>query len=145
MADEAIILQAEDSEDDAFLCQRALSKIGGLKHRCIHVYDGEQCIKYLAGEEPYSDRKKFPFPNLLLLDLKMPILSGFDVLQWLSERPEFSALPVIILSGSERTEDRETALSRGAKEYQIKPIDTAELVSVMEAIGARWLKPPTSG
>ena len=145
MPDKAIILQAEDSEDDAFLCQRALEKIGGLRHRCVHVHDGEQCIKYLSGDEPYSDREKFPLANLLLLDLKMPVLSGFDVLEWLHKRPQFNALPVIILSGSEWEEDRKRALSKGAKEYQIKPIDSAELVRVMEAIGSRWLKPPIGG
>jgi CheY-like chemotaxis protein len=141
MPDEAIILLAEDMDDDAFLCQRALKKVA-LNHRCIHVSNGEECIAYLEGTGPYSNRAKYPLPNLLLLDLKMPILSGFEVLDWLCKRPEFKRLPVIILSGSEWQEDRERALRHGAREYQVKPMETGDLVTIMQAISSRWLKPP---
>ena len=143
MPDNAIILLAEDSEDDAFLCQRALKGVA-LNHNCIHVQDGAQCIKYLEGVEPYADRKKFPLPNLLLLDLKMPILSGFDVLRWLHDHPQFKELPVIILTGSEWAEDREAAFKHGASDFHSKPMNSDDMLKIMQAIGARWLKPSTN-
>jgi len=138
MSDTATILLAEDSEDDAFFCRRALEK-AGVAHTLVHVFDGEECIKYLAGQEPFADRTKFPFPNVLLLDLKMPIVSGFEVLEWIQAHPECKTLPVIILTGSELGRDKDNAAKLGASEYHCKPIACDELIAIMKAINGRWL------
>ncbi len=139
MPETETILLAEDDENDAFFCQRAL-KQSGLSQVLVHVPNGEECIKYLAGKEPYHDRAKYPFPNLLLLDLKMPVMSGFDVLAWMHDHPELQKLPVIILTGSVDAEDKAEAWKRGASDFQCKPIEFDELVKIMKALGSRWLK-----
>src|SRR6476469_10038021 len=117
MAANETILLAEDDENDAFFCRRALQQ-AGLSHSLIHVPNGEECIKYLSGHGKYADRIKYPFPNLVLLDLKMPVLSGFDVLSWLGQHPELKSLPVIILTGSVDAEDKAEAWKRGASDFQ---------------------------
>jgi CheY-like chemotaxis protein len=139
MAETETILLAEDDENDAFFCRRAL-KQSGLKQTLVHVRNGDECIKYLAGDAPYSDRTKFPFPNLLLLDLKMPVASGFDVLAWLQEHPELKKLPVVILTGSVDADDKAEAWKQGANDFQCKPIEFDDLVKIMKALGSRWLK-----
>ena len=83
--------------------------------------DGQQLVEYLAGEGPYADRTCYPFPSLLLLDIKMPRLSGFDVLSWLQDRPEFDYLPIVVISGSVLEEDMRKAKELGADDYRVKP------------------------
>ena len=134
----ATILLAEDDENDVFLVRRALQK-AGLGHLLMHVANGEEAISYLSGKEPYADRSKNPLPGLLLLDLKMPVATGFDVLAWLRTRSDFKQLPVIILSGSDRDSDKQEASKAGAADYQVKPIAFDELVKIMQALDARWL------
>jgi CheY-like chemotaxis protein len=138
MSAPATILLAEDSEDDVFFCRRALEK-AGLAHNLVHVFNGAECIKYLSGQDPFTDRAKFPFPNLLLLDLKMPIVSGFEVLEWIQNHPECKTLPVIILTGSGMEQDKDNAAKLGASEYHCKPIECDKLITIMKAINGRWL------
>ena len=123
-----VILLVEDDGNDALLATRALRNSGALQ-RVIHVSDGEQAIKFMSGAPPYTDRAAYPLPNLVLLDLKMPKLTGFDVLEWLQDRPELaSRIPVIVLTGSVYDEDRRKAKELGAVGYQIKPLGFSELV-----------------
>src|SRR5712664_3812961 len=93
------ILLAEDDREEAFLVHWAFRR-AGLPHEIIDVRDGEATIKYLKGMPPFNDRLRYPLPRLLLLDLKMPKVNGFDVLAWLGSRPEFSSLPAVVLSSS---------------------------------------------
>jgi CheY-like chemotaxis protein len=138
MTNHATILLAEDDQNDVLLAQRALEK-AGLDHVLMHVPDGGKCISYLRGDAPYDDRSKYPFPNLLLLDLKMPRVSGFDVLAWMHDQPHLKELPVIILTGSILSSDREAAEAKGANDFQVKPVQFEELVKIMKALNARWL------
>ena len=138
MTDHATILLAEDDVNEAFLVRRALAKTG-LGHRLIHVTDGRECVKYLSGKDPFDDRSKYPLPNLLLLDLKMPTISGLEVLGWMEDQPQLKELPVIILSGSLHENDRAEAAAKGAADFQVKPVEFDELVKVMQALNARWL------
>lgn len=142
MNDPKIILVADDDENDVFFLRRAFAK-SGLPHTIIHVSDGQKCIEYLLGSGPYADRKANPFPDLLLLDLKMPRTDGFDVLAALKSLPEID-LPVVVLSTSALTVDIQTAKKLGAREYVVKPVDQDEMVKVALNFHERWLSGPSA-
>ena len=112
------ILIAEDDENDLFLLRRGFAS-AGLTHKLIHVRNGEVALNYLTGKQPFSDRDENPFPDLLLLNTRMPCLDGFDLLRIMQSHPELSALPVVTLSSS--VLELEKAKSLGARESVIKP------------------------
>jgi CheY-like chemotaxis protein len=114
----AKILVADDSADDAFFLSHAFRQ-AGLYHSLTFVPDGEQAIEQLQNQ---------PRPDLLLLDLKMPVVSGFDVLEWLQSKPEFQALTVVVYSSSSLPQDRARARELGAKEYFVKSNDWQSFV-----------------
>jgi CheY-like chemotaxis protein len=125
-----VILLVEDDHNDALLAQRAL-KDAGAAQRVVHLCDGEEAIKYLNGDPPYQDRQTHPPPALVLLDLKMPKLTGFDVLAWLQERPQLAAhIPVVVLTGSIHGEDMKRAKQLGAVGYEMKPVAFIDLVQI---------------
>src|SRR6476469_3345372 len=104
----AVILLVEDDPNDALISQQFLRK-AGINHRVIHVNDGWEAINYLAGKTPFNDRSAWPLPVLILLDLKLPKYSGFDILTWLQSRPALAKIPVVVLTGSVYPEDRRRA------------------------------------
>jgi len=125
-----IILLVEDDPNDALRSQRALRE-AGLLERVIHLPDGEDAVMYLNGDAPYDDRAAYPLPALVLLDLKMPKLTGFDVLTWLQAHPSLAAqIPVIVLTGSIVPEDVKRAKDLGAVGYEVKPIGFMDLVEI---------------
>ena len=128
-----VILLVEDDPNDALITQKALRKVG-LDQKIIHVPDGWEAMLYLSGKPPFNDPSACPLPVLILLDIKMPKYSGFDVLTWLHSRPELAKVPVIILTGSIYPEDRERATELGAIGYEVKPVDSAELVAMANNI-----------
>lgn len=91
-----------------------------------------------SGEPPYQDRVTHPLPGLLLLDLKMPRMNGFEVMAWVVERPEFQHLPVVVLSSMNES-DMEKARQLGAREYLVKPNDFRNLTKMLQDVAARWL------
>src|SRR5258706_11064320 len=93
------ILLAEDDRDEVFLLRRAFRQ-AGLPHDIFEVRDGAATIEYLKGTPPFNDRARYPLPQLLLLDLKMPKVNGFEVLAWLETQAEFGSLPAVVLSSS---------------------------------------------
>src|SRR3974377_337714 len=97
MLDKVPILLAEDDKNDAFLMQRAFDD-AGFRNPLFLVQNGQEVVDYLDGAGRFSARTQYPIPGLLLLDLKMPLMDGFDVLAWLRERPEFESLPVVVLT-----------------------------------------------
>src|SRR5881409_3646304 len=106
------ILAAEDEESDAFMLRYAFEK-AGIPNPLVIVDDGRAAIDYLSGQPPDENHVAHPMPALLLLDLKMPRMSGFDVLSWLAERPEWRGLPAYILSSSAADEDIRRARALG--------------------------------
>lgn len=139
MPGEATILWAEDDENDVLLFRRAFEK-AGLPHRLIDVSDGREAVDYLAGEPPHDDRTRFPLPDLLVLDLKMPRLGGFEVLAWIQERPEFKRLPAVVMSSSNQERDIQRARGLGAADYFVKPCGPSALVELLLRLDARWLR-----
>lgn len=121
-----VILLAEDDPNDVFFMQRALDKAGvNLPVRVAR--NGQEAIDYLSGSGKFSDSAGFTLPQLLLLDMKMPFVDGFEVLEWVRSQPALKELPVIILTSSSEDRDRQRAAELGAKAYFVKP-PTREMV-----------------
>jgi len=139
MTDDFTILLAEDNEDDAWLVKRALN--WGDIHNPVHVVqDGAEAIAYLRGDREYSDREQFPIPKLAMLDIKMPIVSGLKVLEWIrtSSQDGLKRLPVIIMSSSDSQKDIDRAYELGVNAYLIKPHAFRNLVSVLQSTTEFW-------
>jgi CheY-like chemotaxis protein len=114
------ILLVEDDESDAFFMKRAMTK--ALFPPPIHVAtNGQDAMDYLEGAAHYADRASYPLPQCVFLDLKLPFINGFQVLQWMRDQPTLKDLPVFVLTSSPEESDRERAKQLGALAYLIKP------------------------
>jgi len=131
------ILWVEDDADDVFLIGRAIRK-AGLAPPAL-VRDGTEAVEYLSGAGKYADRKAFPFPSIVLLDLKLPRMSGFEVLRWIREQPEIGRLPVLMFTSSKERSDVDRAYFLGANAYLIKSVDHDDLVETLKRVRAFWL------
>jgi CheY-like chemotaxis protein len=135
-----IVLIADDSEDDRIVLQHAARAMAG--HFLLQfVEDGREVIDYLSGRGPYSDRHRFPFPVLLLLDIKMPLRDGFQVLEWLRQQPSLKSLPVAMLSSSYDSIDVNRAYDLEANWYFAKPPGFDGVVLLMRLI-REWIANP---
>ena len=132
------ILYVEDDKNDVFFMEFAFARISA-PHPLRVARDGRQGLDYLAGNGQYADRAKHPPPCLVLLDLNLPVRSGFEILRWLRQQPQFQALPVLVFTASSRESDRETALHLGANEFITKPSNMAKLPLLLKGILDRWL------
>lgn len=132
-----VLLVAEDDENDALLLERALRRADSSFH-LVRVADGEQLVGYLQGDAPYQDRSAHPPPALVLLDLKMPRMDGFDVLRWRREREDGHLLPVIVFSSSTLDRDVRQAYALGANSYVVKPMRAEALDGMVHALLAWW-------
>ncbi|HZV36914.1 MAG TPA: response regulator, partial [Verrucomicrobiae bacterium] len=106
------------------------------------VEDGQEAVHYLRGDGKYANRKNYPLPNVLLLDLKMPRLGGFDLLRWLrSESPENTRfIPVVVLSSSYLQQDVQRAYALGANSYMVKPLKWDEFRNLIMNLGIYWTR-----
>jgi CheY-like chemotaxis protein len=130
------ILLIEDNEDDVFLMRRAL-KTAGIRNPVQIMEDGQQGIDYLAGAGPYADRSRFPYPEVVFLDLQLPYKSGFDVLEWLMNSP-LSKPVVIVLSSSNSPHDMARCTELGAAHYAIKPPSLSLFDHISHRLGIDW-------
>ena len=94
------------------------------------VHDGEEAIAYLKGEGPYADRTQYPLPVVVLLDLNIPKVNGFNVLAFVRSQPGLKRIPIIILTSSSRNEDVERAYDMGANAFLVKPAALSELIAM---------------
>lgn len=133
------ILVADDDAQDTMLVQMAVER-AALGLRLDTVKDGEEAINYLMGRSAYSDRQAHPFPSLLLLDLKMPRLSGFDVLEFVRRQPGLKQLPIIVFSSSDDPKDIRRAYDAGANSYLCKPHSNDDLAALLKALEEYWCK-----
>src|SRR5437899_7130013 len=133
------VLIAEDDPSDVFLLQRAFNA-SGVPATLHFVRDGQEAIDYLGGEAKFADRGAYPLPDLMLLDLKMPRLNGFDVLEWLRKQPGLKRLLVTILTSSDQARDIDRAYDLGANSYLLKPHGSHELTDLVNRLQRYWLE-----
>jgi DNA-binding response OmpR family regulator len=138
------VLHIDDDPNDTELLQAA-SRRAGVPFVMQHIHDGEQAIAYLSGSGVYGDRRRYPLPELILLDLKLAGTSGFEVLKWVRSHSQLRTMPIVVLSGSERQEHIQLAYSMGANSYIVKPPGFQQLVRVAEALHTVWFVRPLRG
>jgi CheY-like chemotaxis protein len=126
------ILLVDDDDGFMMLMRRAFQK-SRPEASLEYVKDGEEAIQYLARVGQYND-DAFPRPDLVLLDIKMPRVDGFEVLAWKRERPELQSIPFVVLSSSELQRDMDKAAELGARSYLIKPMDTEGLLKIVSSL-----------
>src|SRR6185436_19524760 len=131
------ILQVEDDPNDVFLLQRAMQKAGVMNPIQVAT-DGQEAIEYLQGAGKFADREQFPFPSLVLLDLKLPYVMGLDVLKWIRQESGLS-LVVVLLTASAEEADIASAYRLGANGFLVKPSEAHKLVDIAKAIKDFWL------
>ncbi len=132
------ILLADDDANDVFLVQRAFQK-ANLSNPLHVVPDGEEAVAYLAGTGSYEDRARHPLPGLVLLDLKMPRKSGFEVLEWVRRQPGLRRLVVVVFSSSNQQSDINRAYDLGVNSYLVKPADFDTLLELVKCLSRYWL------
>jgi len=138
ITDRSTVLLAEDDPDDVLLTQIAFER-ARLANPLQVVRDGEEAIAYLSGEGAFADRDRFPMPILLLLDLNMPKMDGFQVLDWLRADPLLRQLPVAIMTSSDHDPHISRAYALGADSYLIKPPDATAMLNLVQRLHAYWL------
>ena len=134
------ILLVEDEKTDAMLFRRALEKITA-HPPIVEIANGDDAVDYLAGNGKYTDRGQYPLPHMVVLDIKLPRRSGFEVLDWIRSQPEkLRFTPVLMLSSSDRVDDVESSYDRGANAYVSKPFGSDEYNRLASAFANFWLK-----
>ena len=126
------ILHIEDREEDMVLFGRAC-EAAGLPAVFYSVWDGLQAVAYLKGEGEFKDRQQHPLPDLIILDLNLPRMGGFDFLKWFREDSGLAPVPVLVFTVSASAEDKARALAEGAVGYFVKPKDFETLVRFAES------------
>ncbi len=132
------ILYVEDEENDIFFMQRAFKELG-LPQPLMLARDGQEAIDYLAGAHQFEDRTRYPRPCLVLLDLNLPLKSGFDVLEWVRQHPELHTLVILVLSSSLQDKDIHHAYALGANAYMVKPPRADQLMQTVQVLNEFWL------
>jgi CheY-like chemotaxis protein len=139
----ALILSVDDSSDDFTLLKLAC-EAANVSFQLRRVHSGEAAISYLENARASSAGGEFPVPDLLLLDLKMPGKSGFDVLTWLRAQPDYAHLPAVVLTSSTHEQDHARALALGATRFLVKPIDYDGLLPIVRSVDLLLGAPPGS-
>lgn len=136
--EQQVFLIAEDREDDILLIRKAFEK-AGIRNPLQVVRSGEEAMNYLQGVGRYSNRAEYPLPSILLLDLKMPGIDGFEVLRWIRSQLTLSPLRVLILTSSTDIRDVNRAYGMGANSFMVKPMDFENTTELARTINDYWL------
>jgi len=136
--DDVEILFAEDSMDDAMLTIRALKK-SGFTNKLFHVKDGAEALDFMYCRGLYADRNPKQHPKLLLLDLKMPKMTGMQVLEKVKSDPDLKAIPAVILTSSQEDPDIAKCYELGANSYIVKPVDSDNFFNAIKDMGMYWM------
>jgi CheY-like chemotaxis protein len=132
------ILLVEDIPSDAALIRRSFEKTNVL-NPIVWTKNGQEALGYLSGLGQYSDRTKYPLPALILLDLDLPEMTGFELLQWKRSQPNIRRIPVVILTIDSASSTVNAAYDLGANSYLVKPGNPEEVMRVVKIIQEYWL------
>jgi CheY-like chemotaxis protein len=151
-SDKFTVLLVEDDLNDIFLVKRAFKK-ANIPNPLQVVTDGAEAINYLQGTEKYADRDHYPLPHLIVMDITMPRMTGFEVLEWIKADAVLRRVPVIIVSSSDQAADINRAYELGANAYMIKPVNFRSVETLFQSITHYWglecakpeLEPETHG
>jgi CheY-like chemotaxis protein len=136
------ILYVEDDPNDVTLFRYAMNKLN-VTNRVQVVTDGQQAIDYLKGAGEFGDRARFPVPDLVLLDLKLPHVMGLDVLKWIREEAELDLI-VVLLTASAEEVDIVAAYRLGANAFLVKPSEASKMLEMVRALRDFWLTQNTA-
>src|SRR5436190_16403117 len=132
------VLLVEDDVNDIFLVKRAF-KIAQIENPLQIVTDGQEAINYLRGEGKYADRETHPLPKLMVMDIKMPRRSGFEVLEWVKGKgAPLRRIPIVIVSSSDNPSDINRPYELGANAYMVKPVNFKKVEHLFESITHYW-------
>jgi CheY-like chemotaxis protein len=134
------VLLVEDNPADILLYQRAFRNENYSHVSLQIVTDGDAAIFYLSGGGEYADRTTYPLPVIILLDLKLPHRSGYEVLAWIKEQPQLKRLPVIVMTSSKQQADVNKTYDLGVNSYLVKPDDFTTMSDLLHSITDYWLK-----
>jgi CheY-like chemotaxis protein len=132
------ILLVEDDANDVYFMKHAVHE-AGIANPLQVAQDGQEAMDYLGGLGPFADRQRFPLPSLVLLDLKLPRVMGFEVLKWIRQQPALKSIIVIILTSSEEEPDVDLAYRLGANSYLVKPSRPDKLTKLITTVKQYWL------
>ena len=139
MTPASAILLVEDNDDDVFLMKHALAA-AGVSNPVFVVDSGQLAVDYLSGAGEYSDRSRFPMPAVVFLDLKLPLMSGHEVLAWIRAQRQLESLVVIVLTSSNEPSDVRRSYSLGANSYLMKPLTARQLTDLAKAFNWSWME-----
>jgi len=131
------ILLVEDNQMDIVLTLDAFHEMK-LLNKIVVTHSGEEALDYMFGRGKFADRALFPLPNLILLDLKMPRIDGFEVLRQVKNTEKLKRIPVIILTSSKEEGDRALSYDMGANSYLLKPVSFTGFIDVVKKINEYW-------
>ena len=133
------LMLVEDNEDDVFLMKRAL-RGAHVINPLVVAEDGQEAVDYLAGAGKFADRSNYPLPAVVFLDLKLPFISGHDVLKWIRQQKDLDSLVVIVLTSSNEASDLSRCYALGANSYVVKPPTPEQLEDLAKAFKWYWLE-----
>ncbi len=136
--DDKIILLVEDNPNDEALTLRALKK-NNIRNEVVVVRDGAEALEWLFATGAHSGRDPANLPQVVLLDLKLPKVSGLEVLRAVRADPRTKRLPVVLLTSSREDQDVITGYDLGANSYVCKPVDFSDFAEAIRQLGLYWL------
>jgi len=133
-----VVLSVDDNDVDGALLERAFKRTS-IPAQLYRVSEGPQAMAYLSGDGIYQDRQAYPLPDLVLLDLVMPKMSGMEVLKWIRQQAVTKRTKVLIFTSSEKPEDVQVANQIGADGYLLKPTRFDDLKKLVKSVYDQWL------
>jgi CheY-like chemotaxis protein len=139
LPEQMVILLVEDRDDDIILIRRAFHQ-AAVKLPLFVVGNGEEAQAYLEGTGKFRERDEYPLPDLVLLDLNMPRMDGFELLRWIRAQPAFKALRIVVLTSSEAIYDVNRAYELGANSFLVKPFEFENYPALMRTLELFWMR-----